>query len=445
MPSTVRRPALALLLSACTLIAGAALGAPVGTAQPAPVRVAQPANCENRLSPPPPVDTSEQVPDGTKPPSPLPVPETPVGGERMAECGLVQSPNAKPAPDQVTAAGWVLADMDSGVVLAAKDPHGRQRPASVMKVLLAMVVAKELPLDTTVVATQEDVDQECTCVGLRDGGEYTVEQLMQALLMMSGNDVAHTLARRLGGVPSAVRKMTALAAELGALDTRAITPSGLDAPGTSTSAYDVAVIFRAAMKYPEFAKAISTPQISFPARSGRGTIQVVNDNLLLGNYEGALGGRAGFTDDALNTYVGAAERGGKRLVVALLRGTQEPVPIVDQAAALLDHGFELQGSEGVGKLVDGAPQPKKKTTEPKPTETSAAPGAPKGNSSAGNRLTAGKTPMEAAFGNVGLPITGVAALGVVLGLLMYLRTRRAKAARARRAAEQEAKLAQLGL
>jgi D-alanyl-D-alanine carboxypeptidase (penicillin-binding protein 5/6) len=443
VPSTVRRPAIALVLSVCTLIACAALVSPISTAQPAPVRVAQPANCENRLSPPPPVDTSEQVPDGTKPPSPLPVPETPIGGDRMAECGLVLPPNAKPVPDDLTAASWVLADMDSGAVLAAHDPHGRQRPASVMKVLLAMVVAKELPLDTTVVATQEDVDQECTCVGLRDGGEYTVEQLMQSLLMMSGNDVAHTLARRLGGVPSAVRKMTALAAELGALDTRAITPSGLDAPGTSTSAYDVAVIFRAAMKYPEFAKAISTPQINFPARSGRGTVQVVNDNILLGNYEGALGGRTGFTDDALHTYVGAAERGGKRLVVALLRAAPQPVPIADQAVALLDYGFGLQGAAEVGKLVDGAPQAKKKTTEPKPTETSAAPGAP--NNNAANKRQDAKTPMEAAFGNVGLPITGVAALGVLLGLVMYVRSLRAKKARARRNAEQEAKLAKLGL
>ncbi|MFD9740187.1 D-alanyl-D-alanine carboxypeptidase family protein [Umezawaea sp. NPDC059074] len=421
-------------------MATAALVSPIGHAQPAN---AQASPCENRLSPPPPVDTSEQVPDGTKPPSPLTVPETPVGGDRMAECGLVLPPNAKPLPDDLTAASWVLADMNSGAVLASFDPHGRQRPASVMKVLLAMVVAKELPLDATVVATQEDIDQECSCVGLRNGSEYTVEQLMQALLMASGNDVAHALARRLGGVPSAVRKMNALAAELGALDTRAITPSGLDAPGTSTSAYDVAVIFRAAMKYPDFAKAINTPQINFPAQSGKGTIKVVNDNRLLGTYEGALGGRTGFTDDALHTYVGAAERNGKKLVVALLRGQEQPVPITQQAMSLLDYGFALQGDASVGKLVDGAPQTKKKTTEAKPTETSAAPGAPNGNTT--NKADGDKTPMEAAFGNVGLPITAVAALGVLLGLLMYVRGLRAKKARARRAAEQEAKLAQLGL
>lgn len=419
-------------------MATAALATPVGNAQQAGTQAAP---CENRLSPPPPVDTSEQVPDGTKPPSPLPVPETPVGGDRMAECGLVLPPNAKPLPDDLTAASWLLADPDSGAVLAGFDPHGRQRPASVMKVLLATVVVKELPLNTTVVATQEDIDQECSCVGLRNGGEYTVEQLMQALLMASGNDVAHALARRLGGVPSAIRKMNALAAELGALDTRAITPSGLDAPGTSTSAYDVAVIFRAAMKYPEFAKAISTPQIDFPAQGGRGTVRVVNDNKLLGTYEGALGGRTGFTDDALYTYVGAAERGGKRLVVVLLRGRQQPISITEQAAKLLDYGFELKG-EPVGKLVDGAPQAKKKPTETKPTQASAPSGVP---NNPGPRHLADKTPMEAAFGNVGLPVTGAAVLAVLLGLLMYLRSLRAKKARARRAAEQEAKLAKLGL
>lgn len=419
-------------------MATAALATPVGDAQEAG---SQAAPCENRLSPPPPVDTSEQVPDGTKPPSPLPVPETPVGGDRLAECGAVLPPNAKPLPDDLTAASWLLADPDSGAVLAGFDPHGRQRPASVMKVLLATVVVKELPLNTTVVATQEDIDQECSCVGLRNGGEYTVEQLMQALLMSSGNDVAHALARRLGGVPSAIRKMNALAAELGALDTRAITPSGLDAPGTSTSAYDVAVIFRAAMKYPEFAAAINTQQIDFPAQSGRGTVQVVNDNKLLGTYEGALGGRTGFTDDALNTYVGAAERGGKRLVVVLLRGQQEPISITQQAAKLLDYGFELQG-EPVGKLVDGAAQTKKKSTDAKPTETAAPSGVPNNPSP---KHLADMTPMEAAFGNVGLPITGVAVLGVVLGLLMYVKSSRAKKARARRNAEQEAKLAQLGL
>ena len=271
-------------------------------------------------------------------------------------------------------------------------------------------------------ATAEDIAQECTCVGLRAGAEYSVEQMLQALVMASGNDVAHALARRLGGVPSAIRKMNALAAELGALDTRAVTPSGLDAPGTSTSAYDVALIYREAMKYPDFVKAVMTRRIDFPAAEGTGTVPVVNDNRLLATYEGALGGKSGFTDDAQHTYVGAAERNGKRLVVVLLRGPR--ARMTDQAARLLDYGFALEPAASgnpVGRLVEGAPQAKKKTTEPKPTPTSAGVGEVANATPDGTRSSA----METAFGNVGGPITAVAGLGLVLGLVMYLRNRRA--------------------
>ncbi|WP_375295958.1 D-alanyl-D-alanine carboxypeptidase family protein [Saccharothrix sp.] len=419
-PAT-RRP-VATALAACTLLATAVFGASPAQAQPAP--------CDNRVSPPPAVDTSEQVPPGAQPPRPLEVPENPVGGERLGECGLVLPANAQKLPDDISARTWLVADMDSGAVLAAYDPHGRQRPASVIKVLLAMVVAKELSPDATVAATQEDVDQECTCIGLRVGAEYTVEQLLQSLVMASGNDVAHALARRLGGLPSAIRKMNALAAELGALDTRAVTPSGLDAPGTSTSAYDVALIFRAAMKYPDFAKAVVTQKIDFPAKNGVGTVPVYNDNKLLTSYRGALGGKSGFTDDAQHTYVGAAERDGRRLVVVLLRGQQQPVRMTDQAARLLDWGFELPKDASVGRLVDGAPQAKKKTTEPKLTPTSAAVGQV-----AESRDTQDAA-MEKAFGTVGLPITAVAGLGVIAAFFLYLRNRRAKAARAARAAAQ---------
>ncbi|MDQ2582400.1 D-alanyl-D-alanine carboxypeptidase family protein [Saccharothrix yanglingensis] len=422
--SAFRRP-VATVLAACALTASAVFAAvPVASAQPA---------CPNEVSPPPAVDTSEQVPPGQQAPQPLEVPETPVGGERLGECGLVLPPNARPLPDSITAASWLLADMDSGAVLAANNPHGRQRPASVIKVLLAMVVAKELSPSATVAVNAEDVAQECTCINLRVGAEYTVEQMLQALVMASGNDVAHALARRLGGIPSAIRKMNALARELGAMDTRAVTPSGLDAPGTSTSAYDVALIFRAALTYPDFAKAVTTQRIDFPSPDGNGTMPVVNDNRLLTSYQGALGGKSGFTDDAQHTYVGAAQRGGKRLVVVLLRGRQQPIRITDQAALLLDYGFALEPAAAgnpVGRLVEGAPQAKKKETEPRATNpTSAAPG---------QAADAGEDPrnsaMHKAFGNVGGPITAVAGLGLVLAFVMYLRARRARAARARRTA-----------
>ncbi|GAA3632951.1 D-alanyl-D-alanine carboxypeptidase (penicillin-binding protein 5/6) [Lentzea atacamensis] len=417
MPFT-KRLIVALVLATAT----AAFAAPTGTAQQAVS-----AQCANRETPPPPVDTSEQPAPGQKAPTPLEVPEKPIGGDRLGECGLILPPNSAQPPSGITAASWLLADMDSGAVIAAYDPHGRQRPASIIKVLLAMVVAKELRGDLVVTASAEDTQQECTCVGLKDGGQYTVRQLLHGLLLTSGNDVAHTLARQLGGVPNALRKMNAMAKELGALDTRAVTPSGLDAPGTSTSAYDVALIFRGAMKYDEFAQAIKLQQAQFPGRNG-GTIMLTNDNRLLANYQGALGGKTGFTDDSQHTYVGAAERNGRRLVVAMLRGQQQPTHITNQAAKLLDYGFNM-GPGGVGKLVDGAPQPKPKIV---PTQDSNAPD----DAAAADPGTGRPTPT--AFGTVGLPITAAAGIGLLAAVFLYIRNKRAKAARARRQAAQAA-------
>ncbi|MEU4805510.1 serine hydrolase [Actinosynnema sp. NPDC023587] len=411
------RRSAALVLATCTLSAAVVLGAPAARTQPAP--------CDNRLSPPPAVDTSEQVPPGGTPPSALPVPTEPVGGGRLGGCGLVLPADAPKLPDGLNAAGWVLADLDSGAVLAGQDPHGRQRPASVIKLLLAVVVVAELAPDAKVVATAEDLAQECTCVGLREGAEYTVDQLLQVLMMVSGNDVAHALARKLGGVPAALARMNALAAGMGALDTRAASPSGLDAPGMSTSAYDMALIFRAASRQPRIARAMTTPTVDFPAADGNGTVVLGSDNRLLGTYEGVLGGKTGFTDDARHTFVGAAHRGSRRLVVVLLRGEPQPVRLADQAALLLDYGFALPATPPVGRLVDGAPR------AASPTPTSSAPGR---NAAAD---VAGPQDLHDpdAFGTIGLPITIVAGSGLVLGLVVYLRKRRARAVRTAAAAD----------
>jgi serine-type D-Ala-D-Ala carboxypeptidase (penicillin-binding protein 5/6) len=293
---------------------------------------------------------------------------------------------APPLPADVTATSWLLADLDTGAVLAAKDPHGRHRPASTIKVLTALVVLRTLDLRKVVVATEADAAQRGSKVGIGPSGQYTVDQLLHGLLMQSGNDAAHALAMQFGGLPQALAAMNGLAAQLGALDTRASTPSGLDAPGTSTSAYDLALFFRLAMRDPAFAAIVRKRQIDFPGFAGKPGFVVSNDNSLLTGYPGAIGGKTGFTNDSRHTYVGAAERAGRRLVVVLLRGEQQPVRMWEQAARMLDYGFALpRRGEPVGVLVDKAPTAApapapvptstSKTSAPKPT-TTAAPSAP---------------------------------------------------------------------
>lgn len=254
---------------------------------------------------------------------------------------------AGPAPN------WLIADLDSGQVLAEQNGYAVTPPASTIKVLLALVVLDELNLDDTVVATPADIAVECNCVGIKPGRSYTAHQLLEGLLLVSGNDAANALADMLGGPEATVAKMNAKAAAVGATNTHASTPSGLDGPGGpgGSTPHDLAAIFRAAMANPVFAQITAQPSAMFPTESGERPI--VNMNELLARYPGAFGGKTGFTDAARKTYVGAAARDGRRLVVAMMYGLiHEGGPTYwDQASALLDWGF-AQGplSGGVGSL-----------------------------------------------------------------------------------------------
>ncbi|SUB58002.1 D-alanyl-D-alanine carboxypeptidase Dacb2 [Mycolicibacterium smegmatis] len=311
-------------------------------------------DCPYRETTPPAVDASEVPKPGEAAPGPLPVPPKAIGGEALSGCGVITAPNTPPVPEDVSAEAWIVADMDTGDVIAARDPHGRHRPASIIKVLTATAALNELNLNKRVAGTQDDANAEGTRVGVGPGGQYTINDLLHGLLMYSGNDAAHALAMQLGGWDPALQKLNTLAAKLGGRDTRAATPSGLDGPGMSTSAYDIALFYRYAWQNPVFADIVHTQSYQFPGRDG-GSYPIENDNKLLANYPGALGGKTGYTDDAGQTFVGAAERDGRRLIAVLLKGTRVPIAPWEQAARLLDYGFATPPGTKVGTLVDPDP------------------------------------------------------------------------------------------
>jgi D-alanyl-D-alanine carboxypeptidase (penicillin-binding protein 5/6) len=279
----------------------------------------------------------------------------------------------------------VVADLDSGAVIAAKDPHGRHRPASIIKVLVAMASINALPLNKSVVGTAEDAAAEGTKVGVDADGTYTINQLLHGLLMHSGNDAAHALTMQLGGMQQGLEKINVLAAKLGGRDTRVATPSGLDGPGMSTSAYDMGLFYRYAFNNPTFANIVATRTYDFPghpAKPGEDGdhpgYQLENDNKLLLNYPGAMGGKTGFTDDARQTFVGAANHDGRRLVAILLRGTRDPIAPWEQAAHLLDYGFATAQGTKVGTLIEPdpsllAPKPEAVTNTAATTASDALP------------------------------------------------------------------------
>jgi serine-type D-Ala-D-Ala carboxypeptidase (penicillin-binding protein 5/6) len=312
-------------------------------------------DCPFRTTTPPAVDASEAPKPGADPPAPLPVPAKPVGGDALAGCGIIAAPGTPPVPGDISADSWLLADLDSGDIIAAKDPHARHRPASIIKVLVAMEAIKKLPLNKQIPGTAEDAAAEGTRVGVGEGGVYTTNDLLHGLLMHSGNDTAHALAAQLGGMDTTVGKLNDLAAKLGGTDTRVATPSGLDGPGMSTSAYDLGLFYRYAWQDPTFAGIVATQSYDFPSSDGGAKYPVENDNKLLYNYPGALGGKTGYTDDAGQTFVGAAQRDGRRLVAILLHGTRLPIAPWEQAAHLLDYGFGTAPGTKVGTLIEPDP------------------------------------------------------------------------------------------
>jgi D-alanyl-D-alanine carboxypeptidase (penicillin-binding protein 5/6) len=263
----------------------------------------------------------------------------------------LQPAGSLPIPDG-PAQSWIVADLDSGQVLAGRDQNVAHPPASTIKVLLALVALDELNLNSTVVADVADTQVECNCVGIKPGRTYTARQLLDGLLLVSGNDAANTLAQMMGGPDATVAKMNAKAASLGAGSTNASTPSGLDGPGGSgaSTAHDLAVIFRAAMANPVFAQITAEPSAMFPG--DHGDEQIVNQDELLHRYPGAIGGKTGFTNAARKTFVGAAGRGGRRLVIAMMYGlVKEGGPTYwDQAGNLFDWGFALNPESSIGSL-----------------------------------------------------------------------------------------------
>ena len=263
----------------------------------------------------------------------------------------VQPAGSAPIPAG-PATAWIVADMDTGQVLAGRNEEAQSPPASTIKTLLAQVVLDEVPLDSTIVASEADTHVECNCAGVAPGQTYTARQLLEGLLLVSGNDAANTLARMLGGADAAVAKMNAKAALLGAYGTNVGSPSGIDAPGMAmwSTPHDLAVIFRNAMSYPVFEQITAQPTAVFPTKTGDKVL--VNQDEMMQRYPGMLGGKTGYTDLARKTFVGAAQRDGRRLVVAMMYGlVKEGGPTYwDQATSLLDWGFALDRSASVGTL-----------------------------------------------------------------------------------------------
>ena len=299
-----------------------------------------------------------------------------IGGAQLAGRGVIVNYGSSGAPKLpgVKASAFVIADAGTGQVLAAKDPHGWYRPASTLKVLTAVSLIPLLNPNATVVASKQATSVSPDVVGLIAGHAYKISDLFTALLTISANDAAVALTQATGSFGKGMALINAEARHLQADDTVAVEPNGLDAPGQHTSAYDMALIARQALRLPAFLKYDRTISATFGV-SKKKSVTLDNQDSLLTSYPGAIGGKIGWTSAAGATYIGMARRNGVTLIVTLLHCPA--LTEIDSAKSLLNWGFAAVGKvTPVGTLVSAvqpaAPAPVRSVRSVRSAATRAA-------------------------------------------------------------------------
>ena len=240
-------------------------------------------------------------------------------------------------PPGILASAVAVIEEPCGAVVHAFNEHERYSPASLTKIATALVAAGRLDLRQTVHVTVDggalSAENDATVMGLTPGQNLSLTDLLYGMLLPSGNDAAIQIAEETAGnVEAFTDLMNAYVADAGLEDTVFKNPHGLDEAGHFTSAYDIAMLGRQLLRNPTLAYIVSTRSYQ-PPWDGP---PLRNLNLLLGQYPGALGVKTGYTVQAGQTLVAAAERQGRRYVVSIL-GSQD---IFVDATALLDWAFQ---------------------------------------------------------------------------------------------------------
>jgi D-alanyl-D-alanine carboxypeptidase (penicillin-binding protein 5/6) len=358
-----------------------------------------------------------------------------VGGARLGRPGTqVNLASGVPVlPKDVSARSWIVADAESGDVLAAHNAHWRLAPASTLKMLFADTLLPKFPRDTKHKVVPSDlagIGSGSSMVGIKEEETYTVHDLWLGVFLRSGNDAVHVLSAMNNGVENTVKEMNEHAEELQALDTNVVSPDGYDAEGQVSSAYDLTLIARSGMQKKDFREYASTVSAKFPGKTKKGkkgkkvreSFEIQNTNRLLAGdldvpvYEGIAGVKNGNTTNAGATFTGVAERGGKVLLVTVMNPEKpEHNEVYKETARLFDWGFKAAGKvQPVGELV-----PPRSAAQ-----ASAQPGAnPSGEASGsgdgGGTAGTGAKPVASAPAADGSSGMGTA-LGIVGGVLVLL-------------------------
>jgi D-alanyl-D-alanine carboxypeptidase (penicillin-binding protein 5/6) len=215
---------------------------------------------------------------------------------------------------KISAKSAIIMDADSGQTLFAVSPDTPRQPASTIKILTGLIAIKSLDFSESVAVSHKAAEQPSSKVNLNQQKQYKAHDLINAVLLSSANDASVALAEKIAGSEQSFAQMMTMRAKLcGAQNTVCKTANGLTAEGQSSTARDLATIFRHAMQDDEFSQRMK--QVKTHTAEGQ---LLRNHNKALWQIKGAEGGKTGFTNAAGQTYVGKFKRGSKEIIVAIM-------------------------------------------------------------------------------------------------------------------------------
>ncbi len=280
----------------------------------------------------------------------IPAP-TPTVTPAPAPTRVVRPATTRPAvvprpipPPVIDAQEVALINLDTGRFLWQSNARATWAPASLTKIFTAMVAADLMGMNTvlTVPASIAQLPPDSTVMGLTAGERVTLRDLLYGVFLRSGNDAAETLASGVTARSTFIADMNAKAVRLGLRGTHFANPTGLDAAGQYSSAYDLAVAATyLESHYPTLVGIAATPAITIPATATHKTFPLVNIDKLMHTYPGVYGLKTGWTEAALGCLITTSSRGGHRLLAVLL-GAPNGAAYAEMPKAL-DYGFELLG------------------------------------------------------------------------------------------------------
>lgn len=246
------------------------------------------------------------------------------------------------AKPELSAASAILMEAQTGRVIYAVNEHEKRPMASTTKIMTTLLTLESGDLDEKFTIDSRALITEGSSMYLHEGDRVTKRELCYGMMLPSGNDAANAAALKLAGeYADFAAMMNDRALKTGMHNTSFVTPSGLHDDMHYSTAYDMALLAREAMKNDDFRKICSTKFMKLSDESWSEDKYLTNSNKLLSRYDGCIGIKTGFTDEAGRCLVSAAERNGVTLIAVTLKAPDD----WNDHIKMMDYGFRITAAE----------------------------------------------------------------------------------------------------